>query len=55
MPEGEKHWGASKKGEDNLPSPVGIKLTDLPNIGGPVAPLAPAVPAPLYLHIFSES
>ena len=28
-------------GEDNLPSPVGIGFTDLPNIGGPVAPLAP--------------
>ena len=26
---------------DNLPSPVRIGLTDLPNIGGPVAPLAP--------------
>jgi hypothetical protein len=32
---------------DNLPSPVGIGLTDLTNIGGPVAPLAPPVPAPL--------
>ena len=28
----------------NLPSPVRIGLTDLPNIG-PVAPLAPPVPA----------
>ena len=30
-------------GGDNLPSPVGKGLTDLPNIGGvgPVAPLAP--------------
>ena len=35
-------------GGDNLPSPVGIGLTDLPNIGGPVAPLAlPLVPASL--------
>ena len=31
------------------PPPVGIGLTDLPNIGGggPVAPKAPPVPAPL--------
>ena len=28
-------------GGDNLHSPFGIGLTDLPNIGGPVAPLAP--------------
>ena len=28
-------------GVDNLPSPVRIGLTDLTNIGGPVAPLAP--------------
>ena len=34
-------------GGDNLPSPVGIGLTDLPNIGGPVAPLPP-VPTSLY-------
>ena len=34
-------------GGDNLPSPVGIGLTDLSNIGGPVAPLAPQVPASL--------
>ena len=32
---------------DNLPSPVRIGLTDLPNIGGPVASLAPTVPASL--------
>ena len=38
-------------GGDNLPSPVGIGLTDLPNIGGgPVAPLAPlASPVPASL------
>ena len=36
-------------GGDNLPSPVGIGLTDLPNIWGPVAPLAPPVPASLYI------
>ena len=29
------------------PPPVWIGLTDLPNIGGPVAPLAPPVPASL--------
>ena len=32
-------------GGDNLPSPVGIGLTDLPNIGG--GPVAPPVPASL--------
>ena len=32
-------------GGDNLPSPVGIGLTDLPNIGrGPVDPLPPPPP-----------
>ena len=40
MPEGEKTLGVSVAiGGDNLPSPVGIGLTDLPNIGevsGPV-------------------
>ena len=34
-------------GGDNLPSPVRIGLTDLPNIGGPVASLAHPVPASL--------
>ena len=34
-------------GGDNLPSPVRIGLTDLTIVGGPVAPLAPPVPAPL--------
>ena len=29
-------------GGDNLPSPVGIGLTDLPNIGGALAPPVPA-------------
>ena len=39
MPEGKKHWGCQKViGGDNLPSPVGIGLTVLPNFG-PVAPL----------------
>ena len=28
-------------GGDNLPFPVGIGLTDMPNMGGPVAPLPP--------------
>ena len=33
MPEGEKlFWGPVVIGEDNLPSPVGIGLTELPNI-----------------------
>ena len=37
-------------GGDNLPSPVGIGLTDLLNIGGgAVAPLAPPVPASLKM------
>ena len=36
-------------GGDNLPSPVGIGLTDLPNIGGASGPPAPPVPAPLML------
>ena len=36
-------------GGDNQPSPVGIGLTDPPNIGGPVAPLAPPVPVSLIL------
>ena len=36
-------------GGDNLPSPVGIGLTDMPNIGGPVAPLALAPPVPASL------
>ena len=37
-------------GGDNLLSPVGIGLTDLPNIrgGGGVAPLALPVPASLH-------
>ena len=35
-------------GGDNLPSPVQIGLTDLLKIGGgPLAPLAPPIPAPL--------
>ena len=47
MPEGEKHWGCQYVviGGDNLPSPVGIGLIDLPIIGGgPVAPLTPLAP-----------
>ena len=35
-------------GGDDLPSPVRIGLTDLPNIGGAMAPPAPPVPASLY-------
>ena len=39
MPEGEKHWGVPVViGWKNLPSPVGIQLADLPNIGGPPGP-----------------
>ena len=50
LPEGEKHWGGPVViGEDNLPSLFRIGLTDLQNIGGPVAPLAPPVPASLQL------
>ena len=30
------HGFLNKKSVDNLPSPVGIESTDLPNIGGPV-------------------
>ena len=38
-------------GGDNLPNPVEIGLTDLPNIGRPVAPLAPPVPASLRTYV----
>ena len=43
MPEGEKHWGGGPVviGGENLPSPVQIGLSDLQNIGGPLASLAP--------------
>ena len=34
-------------GGDNLPSPVGIGLSDLTNIGRPVAPPVPPVPVSL--------
>ena len=34
-------------GGDNLPSPVGIGLTDPPNIGGASGPPGPPVPASL--------
>ena len=34
-------------GGDNLPSPVGIVLTDLPNIGGASGTPGPPVPASL--------
>ena len=43
MPKGEKHWGVPVViGWKNLPSPVGIQLADLPNIGGPPGPPVPA-------------
>ena len=32
------------------PPPVGIGLTDLPNIGEPVAPPDPPVPAPMKIR-----
>ena len=53
MPEGEKKFlGPVVIGGDNLPSPVGIGLTDLLNIGGASGPLAPPVPASLlFYHI----
>ena len=34
-------------GEDNLPSPVEIGLSDLPNIGGAIGPPGPFVPSSL--------
>ena len=34
----KKILGVNVIGKDNLPPPVDIGLTDLPNIGGPVAP-----------------
>ena len=49
MPEGEKTLGVPVVISGyNQPSPVGIGLTDLPNIGGgAVTPLAPLVLASL--------
>ena len=42
IPEGEKTLGVPVViGGDNLLSPVGIELSDLPNIRGPVAPPGP--------------
>ena len=46
-------------GGDNLPSPVQIGLTDLPNIGRASGPLATPVPASLnhvmdFLHTFNN-
>ena len=50
MLEGKKKIGVPVViGGDNLPFPVGIGLTDLPNIGGARAPLVPPVPASLTL------
>ena len=49
MPEGEKELGVPVViGGDYLFSLVGIGLTDLPNIGGPVDPLPRQVPASLH-------
>ena len=50
MPEGEKMWGASSNRGIICPPPVGIGLTDLPNIGGPVASLPPASLKYQYIH-----
>ena len=42
-------------GGDNLPSPIEIGLTDLPNIAGASGPLAPPVPAPLQcMHLHTQ-
>ena len=43
-------WVPVVIGGDNLPSPVKIGLTDLPNIGGPVAPPGPLVLASLLYN-----
>ena len=48
MPEGEKLWGGPVVMVGIIcPPPVGIGLTDLPNIGGASGPPAPPVPAAL--------
>ena len=44
MPEGEKFGGPVVKGGQNLPLLVGLRLTDLPNIGGGGAAVAPPAP-----------
>ena len=53
MPEGKKLWegGPVVLGWDNLPSTVGIGLTDLPNIGG--GELLPLLP-PRFRHIWNN-
>ena len=52
MPEGEKLWGGPVLMVGIIcPPPVGIGLTDLPNIGGASGPPAPPVPAPLYRRV----
>ena len=48
------------KDGQNLPPMVGIGLNDLPNIGEPLAPLAPPVPAslrhmPKYVHMAGDT
>ena len=42
-------------GGDNLPSPVGIGLTELLNIAGASGPLVPPVPASLKSIVVSGS
>ena len=52
MPEGEKIGGQVVIGGDNMPSPVGKGLTDLPNIGGgAVPPFHPGPPVPASLSL----
>ena len=49
MPEGEKHGGVPLViGGDNLPSPVEIGLTDLPNIGASGPPCSGITGIPIY-------
>ena len=49
MPEGEKIGGQVVIGGDNMPSPVGIGLSDLPNIGGAIGPPGSGI-TELVLH-----
>ena len=53
MPEGKKNEGASSKGwAECVPSPqVGIRLTDLPKIGGISGP-SPRLPGSGNLKVF---
>ena len=53
MPEGEKYWGVPVV--IICPPPVGIGLTDLPNIGEASGPLGPLVPASLLCYTWVHS